>query len=391
MSGVRKCPFSFQLFDKYDKMCYNKHMKLTAKIKLNPDPDTRKLLQETLQRANAACNHISDLAWEKRVFSTYKLHHLCYYDVKAEFELTAQMVVRCLGKVADGYKLDKKTKRTFKKHGAFPYDSRVLTYRLDTQEVSIWTLAGRRVMPFQAGQRQLELLQHQQGESDLAFIRGEFYLFATCDIDEPTEDDVSDYMGVDLGIVNIATTDDGQRYSGSHVNQVRHRNLKLRRKLQKKGTKSAKRLLRKRSGRERRFVNDVNHCISKAIVQKAKRTGRGISLEDLTDIRARVRLRKSQRTQLHSWSFADLGMKIAYKAQLYGVALVYVDPRNTSKMCSACGCIDRSNRKSQSVFLCTSCGHSAHADVNGAANIGIRGTASVNAPYAVSELGLSPA
>ncbi len=135
-------------------------------------------------------------------------------------------------------------------------------------------------------------------------------------MDEPATEDISDYMGVDLGIVNIATTDDGERYSGTHVNQ-------LRQKLQKKGrtkgsTKSAKRLLKKRSGRERRFVNDVNHCISKAIVKKARnpkggRTGRGISLEDLTDIRKRVWLRKphrsyAARTQLHSWSFADLGI-----------------------------------------------------------------------------------
>jgi len=300
-------------------------MKLTAKIKLNPTDEQHQLLHETLQTANAACNYISDVAWEQKVFNTYKLHHLCYYDVRERFGLTAQVAVRALGKVADGYKLDKKQKRQFKEHGAFPFDSRILKYRLDTQQVSIWTVDGRKTIPFQAGNRQLELLHHQKGESDLAFVRGEFYLFATCEIDEPTEDDVADCMGVDLGIANIATTDDGERSSGTHTSKVRHRNRALRQKLQKRGTKSARRRLKKLSGKEARFANDVNHCISKAIVEKAK--------------------------------------------------------RYTSQTCSSCGHVSKSNRQSQSVFLCTSCGYSAHADVNGAANIGVRGTAAVTPPY----------
>jgi len=359
-------------------------MKLTAKIKLNPSDDQRVMLHETLQRANSACNTISEIAWENKAFSKFKLQKLCYYAVRRKFDLSAQMVIRALSKVADGYKLDKNTKRIFKKHGAFPFDSRILTYKLDTMEVSIWTLDGRQIMPFQAGKRQLELLQNQQGESDLAFIRGEFYLLVTCDIEEPAIDDVTDYMGVDMGIVNIATTDDWVKYSGSHVNKVRHRNRSLRKKLQKKGTKSAKRLLKKRSGKEKRFAQDVNHCISKKIVKKAKRTGRGIAIEDLTGIRKRVRLRKSQRTQLHSWAFHDLGAKLVYKSQKYGVPIVYVDPAYTSQKCSNCGYISKSNRKSQSIFSCTSCGFVAHADVNGAMNIGVRGTESVNVPYAVS-------
>lgn len=355
-------------------------MKLTAKIKLNPTQEQCRILHETLQRTNAACNYISSLAWQEKTFNKLSLQKMCYYDVRDRFELSAQMVVRALGKVADSYKLDKQTKRDFHKHGAFPYDSRILKYRLKRQEVSIWTLQGRQTIAFQGGKRQLELLHHQQGESKVALIRGEFYIFAVCDIDSPEPDDIVDYMGVDLGIVNIATTDDGEHYSGKTVNRVRHRYRRIHHKLQKKGTKSAKRLLKKRSGKENRFANDVNHCLSKAIVKKAKRTECGIALEDLTGIRSRVRLRKPQRTQLHSWSFADLGHKIAYKAEMAGVPLVYVDPRNTSRACSDCGHIHKSNRKTQDKFLCMVCEFSAHADVNAAINIGCRG--SVNAPYA---------
>jgi IS605 OrfB family transposase len=312
-----------------------------------------------------------------------------YAIVREQFELSAQVAVRCIGKVVDAYKVGKKRQRTFKPLGAIPYDDRILSYKLDPQTVSIWTLAGRETIPFVAGERQLELLAHQRGESDLAFIRGEYYLFATCDIETPEPDDVSEYLGVDLGVKNLATDSDGTIHNARHVNNVRVRYAKMRAKLQAKGTKSAKRLLKKRSGRESRFVHDVNHCVSKQLVKQAKDTGRGLALEDLQGIRDRVTVGKPQRLLLHSWSFSDLRLKIAYKALRYGVPVVYVDPRNTSRECSVCGCVDKRNRPSQATFLCPSCGHAAHADVNAAVNIGRR--ASVNAPYADSELGTNPA
>ena len=331
--------------------------------------------------------------------------------MRDDFGLSAQMVIRALGKVSSAYKSsiallkkrnqkikakNKKNKSlrelrkcTFGKNGAFPYDARLLSYLLDDQVVSIRTLEGRIKVPFQAGEPQLEILKYQKGESDLVFIRGHFYVYATCDIPVNDPDEVEEFLGVDLGIVNIAMTSDGDVYKGQYVNRVRHRNRSLRKKLQKKGTKSAKRLLKKRSKKESRFANDVNHCISKQLVLEAKRTSRGIALEDLKGIREGVRLRKSQRNQLHNWSFDDLKQKIEYKCEKYGVPLVLVDPRNTSRTCPDCGHIDKENRKSQSSFVCQSCGFSAHADLVGATNISrlakqvrSRRAASVNAPHA---------
>src|SRR5262249_22361611 len=122
----------------------------------------------------------------------------------------------------------------------------------------------------------------------------------------------------------LATTSDGEflhHTSGpqhSHVNQVRARYSRFRQKLQKKGTKSAKRLMKKRSGREKRVAKDVNHCLSKAIVSTAKGTGRGLVLEDLTHIRSRVNGSKRQRRVLHSWGFFQLRAFIAYTAALAG-------------------------------------------------------------------------
>src|SRR5262249_22269310 len=144
----------------------------------------------------------------------------------------------------------------------------------------------------------------------------------------------------------------------SHVNQVRARFSRFRQKLQKKGTKSAKWLLRKRSGRERRFVKDVNHCLSKAIVSTAQGTSRGLALEDLQGIRERAKrtVTKRRRRVLHSWSFFQLRAFIAYKAAWAGVRVIYVNPAYTSQTCSACGHCEKANRRSQAHFLCRSCG-----------------------------------
>jgi IS605 OrfB family transposase len=359
-------------------------MKLTAKIKLTPDEWQYQSLLKTLESANAACNAVSEVAWEKRIFKHYDLHHECYHAIREQFTLSAQVAVRVLGKVADTYKKDKRTKRAFRPHGSIAYDSRILSFKLSKQTVSIWTVDGRKIIPFVAGDRQLALLQHQRGESDLVLMNKAFYLYVTCEVDDPTPFEVDDVLGVDLGVVNIAADSDGEIHQGKPVNNVRVRYSKLRRKLQKKGTKSAKRLLKKRRKREKRFVNDVNHCLSKQLVKKAECTERGIALEDLTNIRDRVRARKSQRLLLHSWSFADLQNKISYKAKRAGVPVVFVNPAYTSQTCPACGCVDKHNRKSQSEFCCVSCGHAAHADTTAAQNIRVLGRAAVNQPYAAS-------
>ncbi len=355
-------------------------MKLTAQIKLAPSDQQRALLKATLERANAACQAISDYAWANQVFNQLALHKALYAGLREQFGLAAQMVVRCLGKVADSYKADKKARRTFKEHGAIAYDSRILNYRQQTETVSIWTVAGRQAMPYQCGERQRELLKHQQGESDLWYTGGAFYLLATCELEEPTPAQVEQFLGVDGGIVNLATDSDGEVHRASHVNHVRYRHRRLRRKLQRKGTKSARRLLRKLSGQEQRFAKDTNHCISKRIVTKAQDTQRGIALEDLGGLRDRVTVRRRQRVTLHSWSFDDLQQKIRYKAQRAGIPVVWVDPRHTSRTCPQCGCVDKHNRPSQSRFRCVACGFAGLADHIAAVNIARR--ASVNRPYA---------
>ena len=353
-------------------------LKITAKVRLNPDTAQRAALLQTLETANACANWIGSEAWTRKVFAQYSLHKILYYEARKRFPLSAQIVVRVLAKVADAYKLDQKSERRFAKHGAISYDSRILSFGKGS--VSIWTVGGRQRIAYSTGDRQRKQLVSQQGESDLIYHRGKFYLAATCNIENPTPAVVDEFLGVDMGIVQIASDSDGDEFSGSMTNNVRYRHRKLRTQLQATQSKSAKRHLKKLAGRESRFAQNVNHSIAKTIVEKAKRTERGIAIEKLTGIRDRVRARKSQRTILHSWAFAQLGSYLKYKAALAGVPIVEVDPRNSSRECSQCGHIDKSNRLSQSKFRCQSCGYTANADYNAARNISSR--AKVNRPIA---------
>lgn len=348
-------------------------MKLTAQVRLDPTNDQYASLKQTLETANAACNSISAQAFEAQVFHRYGMQNLTYYATKERFGLSAQMVIRCLAKVADAYRLDQRTPRTFKPLGSIAYDDRILSWKLERQGVSIWTVDGRQTIPFGASERQLELLRSRQGETDLVFFNGRFFLLATCDIPDPAPRDMAEALGVDLGVTNIATTSDGEVLTSAPVERRRQRQQRLRSALQARGSLSAKRHLRKLAGRQRRFQKDINHTISKRLVATAQRTNRAIALEDLRGIRARTRARGADQRARHSnWSFAQLRQFIDYKARLAGIPVVLVDPAYTSQRCAGCGHIEKANRRSQAEFLCCACGHAAHADVNAAQNIALR-------------------
>lgn len=353
-------------------------MKQTLLLKLAPDADQQAALLRTLEAFNAACNAVAVVAFREHSASKIELQKLVYYDIRQRFGLSAQMSIRAIAKAAEAYKRDKRIRPSFRPHGAMTYDERICSFpRLD--RVSLLTLDGRMVLPFRYGAYQAARLDRIRGQADLLYRNGTFYLSCTVDAPEPSPGEADEYVGVDLGVITLAATSDGELLNHStgpkhaHVNQVRARYSRFRAKLQRKGTKSAKRLLKKRSGGERRFVKDVNHCLSKAIVRTAQGTSRGIALEDLKGIRerssAKRTVNKRQRRVLHSWAFGQLRACIAYKAALAGVPVAYVNPAYTSQACSRCGHCERANRTSQAKFLCVACGFSAHADLNAAENI----------------------
>jgi putative transposase len=206
-------------------------MRLTAQLKLTPNAEQRTVLDRTLRAANAACTFASGVAWQARTFRQFSLHKLVYREIRERFHLSAQMAIQVLAKVADAYKASRRCERSFRPRGGFPYDRRILSWKLAEQTVSIWTLMGRQVIPFACGKRQRAMLVAQRGETDLVYREGVFYLLTTCELPDPDGRETHDVLGVDLGIRNLAVDSDATRYSGAHVLSLRHRHRRLRQKL----------------------------------------------------------------------------------------------------------------------------------------------------------------
>lgn len=349
-------------------------MKLVAPVRLLPTPGHVALLRSTLERCNAACGWIAATAHEKNLKRQYDIHAAVYAEARSRFGLAAQVVARCIAKVADSLKAgEKDTVRTFRRHAAQPYDERIFRFLPGQDAVSIWTLTGRIIVPFVCGASQRDMLRSAKGQADLMFVRGKLMLAATCDVADVPAYAPVDVLGVDLGVVNLACDNLGNTYSGKHVGRVRRRQQARRKALQRKGTRSAKRALRRASGRQARFQRHTNHCIAKAIVAVAQRDRCAIALEDLSGIRDRVQAPRRQRARLHNWGFHEERALINYKAMRCGAPVVLVDPRNTSRECPCCGLIDKRNRKTRNDFACIRCGFAGPADHVAGINIRSRG------------------
>ena len=342
-------------------------------LKLLPTPQQADAMLRTMERFNAACDALAGVAFANRCANKVELQKLAYHDIRRDFGLSAQMTVRAIAKVVEAYKLDKDIQTTFRPHGAIVYDQRILSWK-GADRVSILTNDGRQIMPWVCGAYQHAQLNRVRGQADLIYRGGMFFLYVTIDVGDVPQGDPTEYLGVDLGRRNIAADSDGETFCGALNASLRKRHARLRRNLQRKGTKSAKRLLRARRRKEARFASDLNHRISKAIVRKATDTGRGVAVEDLTHIRSRITVQRSERRAHHSWAFAQLRAFLTYKAALAGVPLIAVNPRYTSQACPACGCINRRNRPTRDRFQCIACGHAGPSDTTAARNISVLGS-----------------
>src|SRR5436190_8849468 len=345
-------------------------MKQTMLLKLAPTEEQHQALLESMHTFNQAANYVAQVAFAEKSANKFALQKLVYGELRTTYKLPAQLAIRCISKVSEVYKRDKSIQPTFRPEGAIVYDPRVMAFK-GIETVSLLTLSGRVLVPLHFGAYQQARMDAIQGQADLIYRKGIFSLAVTLDIPTPPPDTVTDTLGVDLGIINLATDSQGETFSGQLVEQNRKRHHALRQRLQKRGTKSAKRHLKKLSGREARFKRNTNHVISKRIVAKAKANGQGLAIEELRHIRTRTeaRLRHSQRSRHSSWAFGQLRSFLSYKAALAGVPLHTVDSRNTSRTCSECGYCAKENRKSQALFRCVQCGYSDNADRNAALNI----------------------
>jgi len=353
------------------------HMMQTLKVKLEPTPEQVQAVRETMHQFNAACNFVADKAFELRTANKIELQKVVYYPIREQFNLSAQMAVRAISKTCEAYKRDKSIKPTFDPDGSVVYDQRLMSWKgLDL--VSLLTLEGRIKVPVVICEYHEPRLNRIRGQADLIFERGSFYLCVVVEVPESAKIEPIGVIGVDLGIKNIAVDSTGEEFSGDGIETVRSKIDNLKADLQSCGTDSAKRHLKKLSGREARFRRDVNHCISKKLVAKAKDTSSMIALEDLQGIREGMTVSKAQRRKQHSWGFYQLRQLVEYKAAIAGVPVVYIDPAYTSQECSVCHHISRSNRPTRDQFACVRCGFSGPADTVAARNIAAR--VAVNLP-----------
>jgi putative transposase len=344
------------------------------KVKTSPSGEQVPLLLETIRQFNAACNWISEVAFQERAFKQVPLHAACYHAVRERFGLPAQLAVRAIGKVLETYRRDKSIQHVYGEYSAAVYDARV--FRLEgVTYASLTLLHGRERIRLDCGSYQRKHLAGKPdiGQVDLLYENGQFTLALSLRKPEPPKIETKGVLGIDLGIAEIATDSTGQHYSGEQVKACRRRLRELRRGLQSCATKGAKRRLCKIRRKQSRFVRHTNHCISKDLIATALQAGKALGLETLTGIRERANgFAASMRWLMGNWAFWQLQSFLVYKAEDVGLPVVFVDPAFTSRTCSHCGYCDKANRKSQSRFECLACGLVLNADVNAALNIETR-------------------
>ena len=347
--------------------------KLEVPDKMRPD------LIRTFDGFADACNSVLAIAKSEDCWNTTKLHHLTYYIVRDATGLKANHVCQAIRRVIDNSKATRKIKKF--RPTSVSLDARTFAFYEDEWKVGVTLISGRTNFNLSIGNYQRALLKGQKPKSAVLVRRqdGLYYINIAIEIDTPPTGKTPKVIGVDLGRRDIATTSTGEAWNGEQLQATRDRYSRVRSNVQSKRTRSSRRLLRRLSGRERRFQEWVNHNISRSLVDEAKREKAALSFEDLTGIRQSLNEKprsKTERRRTNNWAFYQLRLFVGYKAAIAGVKLVFVPPAYTSKTCSCCHHIGERNAKA---FSCPSCRLEMDADINAAKNIAALG-AVVNQP-----------
>jgi len=343
-------------------------MKRTVRYELPYD----KALVDTVKTGVDVFNFWSDTAFEHGTSSSYGLHRHGY-DIARELfpSFKSALVLTVRDSVAEARKAARS--RTGEKNPAVKahpgrglrYNSRCLTMK--NEKVSIVTVEGRKRYHI-APAPGYEGLPCKA--ATLKIYKGRAFLHCQYEIESPPvkEWKESDVLGVDRGIKNIVACSDNTIINSKHLRNVKGKYQHVKAELQSKGTRSAKRRFNAVSGREQRFVRDVNHCISKQLIGSKFGV---FALEDLTHIRktsVKGKMGKNTRKLIGGWSFSQLETFMEYKAEALSKRVIYVNPKHTSQKCSCCGHTEKANRKGSS-FRCVKCGLSLNADLNASRNI----------------------
>lgn len=353
---------------------------VTAKVQIIVSPDQRQMLDETLEAYRQACNFVANYIYQTQDLKQLSLNKALYYRLRENYGLKSQMAQSVLKTVIARFKTilenqNKWIKPKFKK----PQYDLVWNrdYSLNDELFSVNTLSGRvKLSYFKKAMEKYFDENYTFGTAKLVKKRGKYFLHipVTTDIPESLDSNICNVVGIDRGINFIIATYDSKHksgfVSGKTIKQKRAKFKALRKKLQQRQTSSARRRLKAIGQRENRWMQDVNHCVSKALVESNPKHTLFV-LEDLTGIRAATeRVQRKDRYVSVSWSFYDLEKKIKYKAALNESSVINVDPHYTSQTCPICGHTEKTNRnKKKHTFCCKNCGYTSNDDRIGAMNL----------------------
>jgi IS605 OrfB family transposase len=334
------------------------------------------LLRRTAEQSRDSFNRVCKVGWKMERLNGVELHKLTYVPERACTDLPSQLVCSARVRATEAIKSAKTRLRKGKKAGCpqaksavIRYDARSATINLAKETATLASVDGRVAVSLTIPDFYKSRTGWKVCSSDLVFRKdGRAFLHVVVESPEVKITASGTVIGIDLGVNRPAVSSDCLFFGARQWKGIEHRYFTLRRALQAKGTKSAKRHLKKLGRKVNRFRTDCDHVLSRRIVDSVEE-GTTIVLEDLTDIRERVKARKKERRRIHAWSFARLKSFVEYKAELKGCFVEYVDPRYTSQKCSRCGHTEKANRKSQSWFVCKDCGFQHNADLNASKNI----------------------
>jgi len=346
-------------------------MNRTIKFKLELSKEDMLKLISTMGTASKIYNKITEYGFKNKTHNKIKVHNATYKQIRQEHPSMPSSLVQGIRDVAceslKGVKL--KTQPISNEFSAVRYNKRVITIKYSIKTASIATTYGRIKVRFNIPEYYHKYLNWDIKTSTLCFNRKkcQFYLHTTIEKQTPELNIATpEVLGIDRGIVNIAVCSNNIFFNGKQIKNVRAKYKYLRQKLQSIGTRSAKRKLKRISEREKRFVTNTNHVISKSIVNMPYNV---IAIEDLKSIRVQKRrINKQFKTKLNNWSFYQLEQFLTYKCELQGKKVILVDARYTSQKCSKCGDIRKNNRKGFE-YKCKKCGFELHADLNASRNI----------------------
>ena len=356
-------------------------MTVTAKIQIVVNKTDKALLDETMSVYRDACNYVSDYVFRTHDLKQFSLNKILYSALREKFGLKSQMAQSVLKTVIARYKTvlenqNEWIRPTFKN----PQYDLVWNrdYSLTQNRFSVNTLKGRIKLPYftEGMSKYFDRIIYKFGTASLVSKHGKYYLHipVTYDVEECDISDICNVVGIDRGINFVVATYDSKHksgfVSGKTIKQKRANYSKLRKELQKRQTPSSRRRLKAIGQRENRWMQDVNRCVSKALVENNPKHTLFV-LEDLSGIRnATEHVKTKDRYVSVSWSFYDLEQKLMYKAKQNQSIVIKVDPAYTSQCCPICGHTEKANRnKKIHLFTCKNCGYKSNDDRIGAMNL----------------------